>query len=387
MQSGKNLWLKRGQMSNREEIKKEKENSSIVLLGTGEAGKATFFNQMQILYGNKTGYFGLNQRVFFRKRLHKQIWNDIETLVHMISRGPGFATRNATDASFSFKSILSPNRRHQIPRFEEFRITPEIAGWMNTIWNDPSVKNAWINRGALGLQLQDTLPFFMSQIEFIGQENYLPSIDHILLTRLRTSGIKSSVFQIHDMRVEILLVGGQRSERRKWLSVLDRATSLLFFAAASEYDQFLFEASDVNRQTESINLFRRTMSYGIFQNIPCILFLNKEDVLKEKLATVPFKVSGAPSNNRNEDFLGPNLDLTKTYDIHSTDLADPFYQHLLSVKNYLIQKYATGYTEKVFPHFITVIHTKNVKNFVDSYKDTVLRSFLHLYQEQADISL
>jgi len=36
-------------------------------------------------------------------------------------------------------------------------------------------------------------------------------------------------------------VGGQRSERRKWLHCFESVMSIIFLAAISEYDQVLFE--------------------------------------------------------------------------------------------------------------------------------------------------
>lgn len=37
-------------------------------------------------------------------------------------------------------------------------------------------------------------------------------------------------------------VGGQRSERRKWIHCFENVTSIMFLAALSEYDQFLVES-------------------------------------------------------------------------------------------------------------------------------------------------
>ena len=37
-------------------------------------------------------------------------------------------------------------------------------------------------------------------------------------------------------------VGGQRSERRKWIHCFENVTSIIFLVALSEYDQILFES-------------------------------------------------------------------------------------------------------------------------------------------------
>lgn len=40
-------------------------------------------------------------------------------------------------------------------------------------------------------------------------------------------------------------VGGQRSERRKWIHCFENVTSIIFLVALSEYDQTLFENNEV----------------------------------------------------------------------------------------------------------------------------------------------
>lgn len=35
-------------------------------------------------------------------------------------------------------------------------------------------------------------------------------------------------------------MGGQRSERRKWINVFDSVSAIFFIAAVSEYDQKMF---------------------------------------------------------------------------------------------------------------------------------------------------
>ena len=78
-------------------------------------------------------------------------------------------------------------------------------------------------------------------------------------------------------------VGGQKSERRKWIHCFEGVDAVMYLAAISEYDQFLAEDEEQNRLEESLNLFNTIIHYPWFLTSPVILFLNKTDLLKQKL--------------------------------------------------------------------------------------------------------
>ena len=47
-----------------------------------------------------------------------------------------------------------------------------------------------------------------------------------------------------DARSASPMVGGQRSERRKWIHCFENVTSIMFLVALSEYDQVLVESDN-----------------------------------------------------------------------------------------------------------------------------------------------
>lgn len=47
-----------------------------------------------------------------------------------------------------------------------------------------------------------------------------------------------------DIICRMVDVGGQRSERRKWIHCFENVTSIIFLVALSEYDQILFESEN-----------------------------------------------------------------------------------------------------------------------------------------------
>jgi len=77
----------------------------------------------------------------------------------------------------------------------------------------------------------------------------------ILRVRVRSTGIEEATFHFDKTLFRVVDVGGQRSERRKWIHCFDGVTAVIFTASLSGYDQVLREDSSQNRMTESILLF------------------------------------------------------------------------------------------------------------------------------------
>lgn len=74
--------------------------------------------------------------------------------------------------------------------------------------------------------------------------NYTPTDQDILRSRLKTTGITETVFDLGALTYRMFDVGGQRSERKKWIHCFEKVTALLFLVAISGYDQCLVEDKD-----------------------------------------------------------------------------------------------------------------------------------------------
>lgn len=82
-------------------------------------------------------------------------------------------------------------------------------------------------------------------------------------------------------------VGGQRSERRKWVHCFEGVTALLFVASLPGYDESLVEDRDSNAMTEALILFDSLVNARWFASSATLLFLNKTDVFKQRLVRSP----------------------------------------------------------------------------------------------------
>jgi hypothetical protein len=118
----------------------------------------------------------------------------------------------------------------------------------------------------------------------------VPTTPDVLRSRIRSTGIEEAEFKFSDVAFRMLDVGGQRSERKKWLHCFEQVTAVIFCVALSEYDQVLREDETQNRMHESLMLFDQIVNSYWFRNTTFILFLNKIDLFKQKIEKVDLKV-------------------------------------------------------------------------------------------------
>ena len=145
---------------------------------------------------------------------------------------------------------------------------------------------------SLGLRTAGSLLTVSSYFDSIGrisQPDYLPNDQDVLRSRVKTTGITETTFIIGELTYRMFDVGGQRSERKKWIHCFENVTTILFLVAISEYDQLLFEDETVNRMQEALTLFDSICNSRWFVKTSIILFLNKIDRFKEKLPVSPMK--------------------------------------------------------------------------------------------------
>jgi len=82
---------------------------------------------------------------------------------------------------------------------------------------------------------------FLDHSDRLFSRNYLPNDQDILRARLRTTGISETIFETGHLTYRMFDVGGQRSERKKWIHVFDNVQVVLFLVAVSGFDHTLVE--------------------------------------------------------------------------------------------------------------------------------------------------
>jgi guanine nucleotide-binding protein G(o) subunit alpha len=150
---------------------------------------------------------------------------------------------------------------------------------------------------------------YLDEITRIAAPSYRPTTQDILLARVKTTQVVMERYKIDGIEFEMYDVGGQRSERRKWIDCFEAVDSVIFVAALSEYDQSLAESKRTNRMVEALELFKSVCNNRAFANTSIMLFLNKKDIFAEKImysdiaAQKPFSDYAGPPQDFNTGVL------------------------------------------------------------------------------------
>ncbi|CEO99818.1 hypothetical protein PBRA_007552 [Plasmodiophora brassicae] len=92
-----------------------------------------------------------------------------------------------------------------------------------------------------------------------------------------------------DEEIRIVDVGGQRSERRKWMHQFSAASIIMYVASLSDYNQLCPEDGKTTRLLEALRVFQEVCSSPALSNVGIVVFFNKCDLFKDKLRIAPFK--------------------------------------------------------------------------------------------------
>jgi len=229
-------------------------------------------------------------------------------------------------------------------------VTPVIASDIKAIWADKGIRQTYERRAEF--QLHGSVPYIVQHIDRLAQPDCELNHDDVLQCRIRTTGIVEIEFTLESYRFRVMDVGGQRSERRKWIHCFDDVTAVIFCVALSEYDEVLVEDNRVNRMHEAIELFAETISNKVFKNSSIVLFLNKSDLFREKIKKVPL-------NKCFTDYTGG-----ADFDSGSKFISQKFMD-----KNQDPNK-------MIFPHITCATNTENVRLVFDGVRATILNNQL-----------
>ncbi|KAH7909587.1 guanine nucleotide binding protein, alpha subunit [Hygrophoropsis aurantiaca] len=323
-----------------EDFKKIRKECKILLLGSGESGKSTIVKQMKIIHQNG---FTPDELMTYRPTIYKNTVDSAQAIVLAMRK-------------LKVDCVLPANRANA-DRILDFRVdrsggsvlTEEIAQAIHDLWTDPIISK--IMDHSSEFYLMDSAAYFFGEVLRIGGTQYVPTENDVLRARQKTTGITETRFNMGQLSIHMFDVGGQRSERKKWIHCFESVTSIIFCTALSEYDQVLLEETNQNRMAESLLLFESVINSRWFLRTSIILFLNKIDVFKTKLPKVPLE----------------------RYFPEYTGGAD-----INKAAKYILWRFMQANRARlsVYPHLTQATDTTNVRLVFAAVKETILQNAL-----------
>lgn len=330
----------------------------ILLLGSGESGKSTIVKQMKILHKNGfTDAEAYEYKPFVYKNVLDCVKNIINAIIDLSSDliAPQGSQVVLDGEERPRKHVLSYDDLNDILDYEVSVDTEEqfdmaIADKIKLLYALPEVLD-FTKQHQADFYLIDSTDYFLSNIDRIAQPGYIPTQADILRTRKKTSGIFDFRFPMGGLNIHMFDVGGQRSERKKWIHCFDNVTLIIFCVALSEYDQVLLEENTQNRLEESLALFDSVVNSRWFSRTSVVLFLNKIDVFAQKLPYLPLEKHFPDYNG------GDNINKAVKYILWR------FTQVNRSGLN-------------VYPHVTQATDTSNIQLVFAAVKETILENLL-----------
>jgi len=248
----------------------------LLLLGTGDSGKSTFLKQMKVIHANG---FTANDLQRYRDALQWNCLSSMQTILDAyelaISIGKAKKRKGLNEDLDLLKGVSDLHN--------------DSAEAIQRLWERKEIKEIFSRRAEFKIQVPSSCPYYFENALRFADHEFVPTNEDAFRVKIRTTGATDLVFETGGIEFTLVDVGGQRSERRKWLHCFDNVTSVLFLAAIDEYDMVLEEDTRQNRLTESLTLFTQVSGSQFFETASWILFLNKTDLFREKIQKTPLK--------------------------------------------------------------------------------------------------
>eukprot|EP01126_Amoeba_proteus_P044082 TRINITY_DN4879_c0_g1_i9.p1 TRINITY_DN4879_c0_g1~~TRINITY_DN4879_c0_g1_i9.p1 ORF type:complete len:360 (-),score=64.67 TRINITY_DN4879_c0_g1_i9:61-1140(-) len=317
----------------------------LLLLGTGDSGKSTFAKQLTMEYSTNT----VNDDMYIPV-LHDNVMTAIMDLINFVELN---------------------NNSMRIPNFEQDAcgikgsqvLTPAVATIITRLYKTAEMQDIITKYGS-SLQLQGGVcgaHYFLSNCERFSQESYRPTKKDILMARRKTTGIIETSFTFSGAHITLVDVGGQRSERRKWLHCFSAVTAVIFLSALDEYDMVLEEDVKTNRLVETLKLWKALTSSQFFKTTPFILFLNKSDLFREKIQVCPLR-------NVFQDYLHYLEELEGKEKMDEFEISWRYF-----VKHFKQHFYG----KEFFPHVTCAIDTEACKKVFESVQQFLMQRVIN----------
>ncbi|KAH7720391.1 Guanine nucleotide-binding protein alpha-3 subunit [Aphelenchoides avenae] len=299
----------------------------MLLLGPGESGKSTFLKQMKIIHLN-----GYNDDELMAQRpiIYRNLVQAMAQLITGVQILRFQQNAEFMELSKSFAALSAASLRDEL--------SAKLYENLKRLWALPLIQEAYQHRSSF--QLLDCTKEFLDDLDRLYDDDYCPSEEDVLSSRVITYGVNELCYTYNNRELRFIDVGGQKSERRKWVNVFAGVNATIFFAAISEFDQYMAEDGETNRLVDAIKLFNEVGNNPLFLKANLILFLNKKDLFAEKIKRVAIKTY-FPSFKYKQDYKNASQYMIRKFEKQMKNPDRNIYTHLTCAKDTDQMKFLT----------------------------------------------
>ncbi|EPZ36468.1 P-loop containing nucleoside triphosphate hydrolase protein [Rozella allomycis CSF55] len=269
-------------------IKKDKKNFeqtiSTILLGAQNAGKSTFMKQIKLFSDHQLTDEEIKE---LKWTMYENVLSSVQPIADAVLKNKQLVDKIGSNMALTIEAIsiqtmenLSQLDQDKLSRFGEI---------VQLFLNDKFIKEFY---STTSLVLPDYAVYMVSRMPMlIFQKSFVPTINDWVNVRKPTSGVQEFTLNTADMKLKVIDVGGQKSERKKWIHHFDKVFIITFISAISTYDQEVSEEDELPRNAikRDLEILKEVLDNPFLKRKPLILFLNKSDIFKLKIQVVPLE--------------------------------------------------------------------------------------------------
>ena len=244
----------------------------IIVIGPSDCGKSTILRHFDALFG--TG-ITQDERNDIKKIIKCNVISDAKKLVSIMK-----------ESKYNFDDDLDSSIKYiEDVKVSDDELVSDITISIMDIWSNIKVKELY-EKNASGKSIESAAYFF-DNVERIAAENYVPTNEDILRSRIPTTSPTTYFYNFDTKSVAFVDLGGQRNFRKQWANYFQDVKIILFVASLSDFDQLLPEEESFKRTQDSLTLFSQIANSEMFIEVPIFFVLNKIDLFEKKLKRIP----------------------------------------------------------------------------------------------------
>lgn len=180
-------------------------------------------------------------------------------------------------------------------------------------------------------------------IQRLAPEKYHPIEEDVLHVRLKSVGIKKFKFEHANQEFLLVLVGGQRVERKKWNTTFHNVLQFVYVSSLVQFKNLATpDCSDYFK--EDLECFGKFANEKPFNDKKILLILNMEDAFEEAVQRYDFKKATRYEGKSDH----------------------------ISCMEFLIQKFTEqvqGDKKRLTVKIISAFNTKHIQSLIDHFKN------------------